>query len=130
MGTARDVVLDLLSTLAVDIAEVRPYARLTRQPAKRTLMVRVDDIEPEAQMRTYKFSLIVLGTRFVTDDDKVGGVDDELDDAVEAILAVLDKGTTDLIWTSCKRGTYEATNSPCYIIATQFTGTYEQDVTP
>lgn len=131
MSTARDVVLDQVAGLTV--AQVRPYARLNRQPAKLTLMVRTDEIEPSpnlATARVYSFSLIVLGTKFLTDDDEKGGVDDELDAAVELILHKLDEGITDLLWTSAKRGTYEPTNSPCYIIAAQYSGIYESEVTP
>lgn len=127
MGTARDLVIEQIAALALDDADVRGYARLNRQPAKPTILVRADEIEPSdaAQLaRVYKFSLILLGTKLVTDDDTKGGVDDEIDDLVQLTLEELDKGTTDVIWTSAKRGTYEATNSPCYLIAVQWSGTY------
>ncbi len=134
MSTARATVLQQLDVLADDAAQIRPYARLNRQPAKTTILVRMDEIEPRPQVgafvRTYKFALIVLGTKLVTDDDEKGGVDDELDLLVEQLLDALDVGPTDLIWTSAKRGTYEATDSPCYIIETELTGTYESEVTP
>lgn len=134
MNTARALVVEQLSGIVDDDTDVRGYARLNRQPAKPTVLVRVDDIEPSdaAQLaRVYRFGLIVLGTKLVTDKDDKGGVDDELDDVTERVLAALDRGPTDVIWTSAKRGTYEATNSPCYLIAAQWTGTYNtEEVTP
>jgi hypothetical protein len=130
MPTARDTVLAQLAQLPSSVATVRAYARLNRPPAKPTLLVRVDEIDPVDQFRRYGFSLIVLGTKQLTDDDRVGGVDDEIDELVELVLAELDKGITDLTWTSAKRGVYEPTNSPCYIIAAQLVGTYTEEVTP
>lgn len=131
MSTARDVVVAQLAALDLDdVVEVRPYNRLNRQPAKVALLVRVDEVAPAVtgeRVRTYGFSLILLGTKSVTDDDKKGGVDDELDTALETVLDELDKGTTDLVWITAKRGTYEPTNSPCYIIDTSLTGTYESE---
>lgn len=132
MGTARDLVIDQLAQLPVELCRVRPYARLNRQPAEPTLLVRVDEVEPVDSYRRYSFSLIALATRLVTDKDTVGGVDDEIDDLVELILAELDKGITDLVWTSAKRGVYEPTDSPCYIIAANIVGDFdtETEVTP
>lgn len=134
MGTARDIVVEQLGNIAPADCQVRAYARLTRQPAKPTVMVRVDEIEPSSDTsqlaRVYRFGLIALGTKSHTDDDTKGGVDDELDDLVEKLLNALDKGTTDVIWTSAKRGVYEGTDSPCYLIAAQLTGTYQEEVTP
>lgn len=134
MSTARETVLVQLDQLAAEAAQVRAYSRLNRQPARPTVLVRMDEIEPNptagSGARTYKFALIVLGTKLVTDDDSKGGADDELDELVELLLDALDVGPTDLIWTSAKRGTYEATDSPCYIIETELTGTYESEVTP
>jgi hypothetical protein len=132
MGTARDTVVEQLAALPADLCRVRPYARLNRQPAEPTLLVRVDEIEPVEQYRLYRFSLIVLSTKLVTDDDAVGGVDDEIDDLVELVLAELDKGITNLLWKSAKRGVYEPTNSPCYIIAAELVGDFpnETEVTP
>lgn len=131
MTTARDLVVEQLDNVAPTDCQVRPYARLKRQPAQPTVLVRVDEVEPSSDTsqlaRVYRFSLIVLGTKLVTDDDDKGGVDDEIDDLAELILAALDKGPTDVIWTSAKRGTYEATNSPCYLIAVQWSGTYETE---
>lgn len=135
MSAARDLVVEQLAQLdPLDDVDVRAYARLNRQPATQTVMVRVDEIEPSSDVtqlaRVYRFSLILLGTRLVTDDDAVGGVDDELDDLVELVLAALDEGPTDVIWTKATRGTYEATQSPCYLIAVQWSGTYQEEVTP
>lgn len=132
MGTARDLVIEQLAALPADLCRVRPYARLNRQPAEPTLLVRMDEIVPVDQFRTYRFSLIALATKLVTDDDTKGGVDEEIDDLAELILAELDKGITDLIWTSAKRGVYEPTSSPCYIIAADITGDFpiETEVTP
>jgi hypothetical protein len=130
MTTARDLVVEQLAQLAPGSIHVRPYARLSRQPARPTLLVRVDEIEPSdfAQLaRVYKFSLIVLGTKLVTDDDTKGGVDDEIDDLAELVLSALDEGPTDVIWTSAKRGVYEPTDSPCYLIAAQWSGTYQPE---
>lgn len=135
MSAARDLVVEQLAQLPpLSGVEVRPYARLNRQPAKLTVLVRVDEIEPSSDVsqlaRIYRFSLIVLGTKLVTDDDSKGGVDDEIDAAVELVLLALDQGPTDVIWTKATRGTYEATQSPCYLIAVQWSGTYQEDVTP
>jgi hypothetical protein len=132
MGTARDHVIAQLSALPADTCKVRAYARMNRQPAEPTLLVRMDEIEPVEQFRRYSFSLIVLATKQVTDDDAKGGVDEEIDDLCELVLAELDKGITDLVWTSARRGVYEPTNSPCYIIASTLVGDFSttEEVTP
>lgn len=134
MTTARDLVVEQLAQLPplADV-DVRAYARLARQPAKLTVLVRVDEIEPSSDTsqlaRVYRFSLIALGTKLVTDDDQLGGVDDEIDDLCELVLHALDLGPTDVLWTKATRGTYEATQSPCYLIAVQWSGTYQEEVT-
>lgn len=131
MGTARQLVVEQVAQLPLDDIAVRPYARLNRQPAKVTLLVRMDEVTPLADVaqnaRTYNLSLILLGTKLVTDDDQLGGVDDELDDALDHVLHTLDEATTDVVWTSAKRGTYEATSSPCYLIAVELSGTFQPE---
>lgn len=129
--TARDQVVAVLAQLVPDGIDVRPYAEDIPRPQLPTVMVRVDEVQPNRVARhthrDYLMTLILL----CTSEDTSGPADDELDQLLEDVLYCLDVGAgAELLptWSSAKRGVYQDT-VPAYEVSTTITAE-KQPLTP
>lgn len=105
--TARDEVVTLLQTALVPLGiAVIPYAR-SLEPAKPTVMVRIDNVKPGIvpdALRSYTFGLICLVPQTTP-----GIADTELDELLEDVLFALEGSATrnGIIWSDAERATFE-----------------------
>jgi hypothetical protein len=103
--TARDEVVAALQTVVPSGIEVIAYSRDIDQPAKPTVMVRVDRVRPvpeSREVRRYGFALILI-----TPKTTAGPADDELDGLLEDVLHAVESSTDGLVWTQATRANYE-----------------------
>lgn len=100
---------------------VMPYARNIDPPAVVTVMVRLDKVAPIPNhpegFRVYTAGLVIVAPL----TDPTGPADDQVDDALDLVLAALD-AHPNLAWTEAVRGTYAPKDSalfPTYEVTTE-----------
>lgn len=108
--TARDEVVNLLNAAfagpPVIDALVAPYYK-DLDPAKNTVMVRIDEVRPSTVTngwRQYGFALIL-----VTPLTSAGTADDELDNFLEDVLLAVESSLipNGVVWSLATRATYK-----------------------
>lgn len=103
--TARALVLEQVAGLGTG-ATVMAYARNVDTIADPTLMVRVDQVDPDPNVRAwrrYTVALLVI----VPQTDVAADAEDELDGLLEDVLHELEQDTTPLTWTTAKRAIFQ-----------------------
>lgn len=115
-STPRAQIAAALAASLPDDIKVMPYARNIDPPAQTTVMVRLDRVEPHPAAkgpRRYTFALVILAAL----TDPSGPADDELDNALEDVLHVIDKAPA-YRYEKAERATY-ANTTPAYEVTIQ-----------
>lgn len=114
MATPRGQVVDILAGLAPEGVRVLPYARDIDAPGRDgTVMVRVDEVTPSSQpqaLREYGIALVLVVPQVTTGEDLLDGL-------LEAVLKLLEKSRTGIVWTAARRAVFEE-KFPAYEITT------------
>lgn len=118
--TARAMVTAALTAALPATWRVMPYARNIDPPQVVTAMVRMDEVVPSpgraVGWRDYTAGLILVAPM----TDPTGPADDQVDDALEQVLAALDTDEV-LTWTRAARGVYGDQEQPSYEVTTTAT---------
>lgn len=112
--TPRLQLVDVLEPLVPDGVRVLGFARDLDAPGTAgTVMVRVDEVVPSSQpqaVREYRVALVLVVAQTTTGED-------DLDDLLETVLALLEETKTGIVWTAARRATFEE-KFPAYEIDT------------
>ena len=111
--TPRTLVLDQVAGLGT-AATVMPYARNVDALPGPTLMVRVDEVNPHPNARSWRAYTVALLV-IVPHTDVVADAEAELDALLEDVLHALEQDTTPLTWSTARRAVFEG-DWPCYEI--------------